>query len=220
MTKIFVIEKKKSYAIITGDIVGSSKLKPAQRKNLIGILKSTSKEIRIVYKKIIPFDVDIFRGDSWQLLVTEPKSALRIALLFRASLKSKMGIRVFDSKIFIGVSTIDSLPGQRVSLGNGEAFVLSGRGLENLKKHKMGIDYPSFEKNDYLGLIVRLIDVLATGWTVKQSASVNGALKGLTQKEIAESLNLKQQTVYGHLIGSHFTEIEHVLNVLENNSFE
>lgn len=220
MAKKFVIDKKKSYAILTGDIVGSSKLNPAQRKKLLGYLKSTSKEIRKLYKDLVPFDVDIFRGDSWQLLVTESKFALRIALLFRASLKSKMDIREFDSKIFIGIGTIDSFPGQRVSLGNGEAFVLSGRGLENLKKYIMGIDYPSFEKNDYLGLIVQLIDVLASDWTVKQSASLSGALKGLTQKEIADSLKLKQQTVYGHLTGSHFTEIEHVLHFIENEGFQ
>ncbi len=219
MAKKFVIDKKKSYAILTGDIVGSSKLKPAQRKKLLGILKSTSKEIRKLYKNIVPFDVDIFRGDSWQLLVTEPKLALRIALLFRASIKSKMGIREFDSKIFIGVGKIDSFPGQRVSLGNGEAFVLSGRGLENLKKYKMGIDYPSFEKNDYLRLIVQLVDVLASDWTVKQSASVSGALKGLTQKKIAESFEFTQQAVHYHLNSADWVHIENVLAALENDNY-
>lgn len=217
MAKKFVIDKKKSYAILTGDIVGSSKLKPAQRKKLLSKLKSTSKEIKKLYKDIIPFDVDIFRGDSWQLLVTEPTLALRVALLFRSTLKGEMGIREFDSKIFIGIGRIDSLPGDRVSLGNGEAFVLSGRGLENLKKYRMGIDYPTFDKNEYLNLVVQLVDVFVSNWTIKQSTSISGALKGLTQKKIAESLELKQQTVYDHLAGSYLSHIENVLEVIEND---
>lgn len=217
MAKKFVFDKKKSYAILTGDIVGSSKLSPAQRKKLLSELISTSKEIRNIYKDIIPFDVDIFRGDSWQLLVTEPKLALRVALLFRSTLKGKMSIREFDSKIFIGVGTIDSLPGERVSLGNGDAFVLSGRGLESLKKYRMGIGYPSFDKNDYLNLVVQLIDVFATNWTIKQSTSISGALKGWTQKKIAESLGLKQQTVYDHLTGSYLSHIENALETIEND---
>lgn len=217
MANKFVIDKKKSYAVLTGDIVGSSNLKPAQRKKLLSELKSTSKEIRKLYKDVIPFDVDIFRGDSWQLLVTEPRLALRIALLFRSTLKGKMNIREFDSKIFIGVGTINSLPGERVSLGNGDAFVFSGRGLEKLKKYRMGIDYPAFDKNEYLNLIVQLIDVFAANWTIKQSTSISGALKGWTQKRIADSLELKQQTVYDHLIGSYLPHIENALKIIEND---
>lgn len=217
MAKKFVIDKKKTYAVLTGDIVGSSKLTPAQRKKLLNELQSASNEIRNLYKDIIPFEADIFRGDSWQLLVSNPKLALRIALLFRATLRGKMGISGFDSKIFIGVGTIDSFSGERVSLGSGEAFVLSGRGLENLKKYRMGIDYPEFNKNDYLNLIVQLVDVFATNWTIKQSTSISGALKGWTQKKIAESLELKQQTVYDHLTGSNLSHIENALGTIEND---
>lgn len=220
MANKFVIDKKKSYAILTGDIVGSSNLKPAQRKKLLSELKSTSKEIRKLYKDVIPFDVDIFRGDSWQLLVTEPRLALRIALLFRSTLKGKMNIREFDSKIFIGVGTIDSFPGERVSLGSGQAFLLSGRGLESLMKYKMGIDYPGFDKNDYLKLVVQLVDVFASNWTVKQSIAVGGALKGWSQKKIAESWGddkLTQQAVHKHLLSAFWLPIEDVLEKIESS---
>lgn len=218
MAKKFVVDKNEVYAILTGDIVGSSKLTTTQRKKLLGILKKTSQELRRMYKNIVPFKIDIFRGDSWQLFVADPKFSLRIALLFRSTLKGKMDIRGFDSKIFIGVGTIDSLPGERVSLGHGEAFILSGRGLENLRKNRMGIDYPAFDKNDYLKVIIELVDVFASNWTVKQSIAIRGALKDWSQQRIAESWEgdeLTQQAVQKHLVSSHWSAIESVLNKIE-----
>lgn len=221
MTAKFIIDKKKSYAILTGDIVGSSKLNASQRKKLLNAIRKTSKELRKLYKTIIPLDIDIYRGDSWQLLVTEPMSALRIALFFKATLKSKMEIHGFDTKIFIGVGTIDSLNNKRVSLGNGQAFLLSGRGLEKLNKNRLGIDYPSYKKNDYLNLIFQLVDVLASKWTVKQSIAIRGALNGWSQQKIAESWEgnrLTQQAVQKHLVSSHWFIIENVLKKIENEN--
>lgn len=221
MAKKFVIDKERHYAILTGDIVGSSELSAAQRKKLLTALQDTSKELRSLYKDVIPFDADIFRGDSWQLLVTQPNLSLRIALLFRSTLKGKMEIRNFDSKIFIGIGSIDSLPGKRVSLGSGQAFVLSGRGLEKLKNYRMGIDYPAFGKNDYLKLVIQLVDVFASNWTVKQSIAVSGALKGWPQQKIAESWGddkLTQQAVHKHLLSAFWLPIEEVLEKIESSN--
>jgi cytochrome c556 len=62
------IEKGKLYAVITGDIVNSSKLPAEQRQRLHHIMKEGSNALRKAFKESVPLDADIFRGDSWQLL--------------------------------------------------------------------------------------------------------------------------------------------------------
>lgn len=123
------VESGKIYAVITGDIVGSSKLKPAERKELHTALKDTSDKLTEHFKQLVPLRVEIFRGDSWQLLVIDPAQSLRIGLFFRAFLRGKMKSTRVDTRISIGVGSIDLIPEGSISSGDGEAFRSSGEAL-------------------------------------------------------------------------------------------
>ena len=76
------IDRNRIYAVISGDIIRSSKLPLSERAELPNIMKQASNELRTFLAQSVPLSVDIYAGDSWQLLVSEPGEALRAALFY------------------------------------------------------------------------------------------------------------------------------------------
>jgi hypothetical protein len=208
-------------AIITGDLIKSSKLSPKDWEKLHAVMNESSRLLRESFRKIVPLDVDIFRGDSWQMLVLEPASALRLSLFYRATIRAKMAMRNLDTRMAIAVGKIDSIPKTRVSEGHGEAYKLSGEALDNLYGSKSGNMYFVHENNEHtltLDIIVRLIDAIASRWTDKQALAISGALKGMKQEEIAEKLweeKITQQAVAQHLSRAGWYALEKGIDFFE-----
>jgi len=200
------VEKNRLYAIATGDIIDSSKLSPPDRKRLLFVMQRASVALRSFLKEAVPLEVDIFRGDSWQMFIAQPEKALVAALYFRAYLKATMAPRRVDTRLAVGVGTIDFLPNDRVSKGDGEAFRYSGRALEELKgHHRMAFVFPRrFDEQIALAVqtVVYLIDALVVRWTPRQALAVLGALEGKNQDEIGAKWPggpISQQAVAQHL---------------------
>jgi hypothetical protein len=200
--------------VITGDIINSSKLSPGEWEKLHAVLNETSRQLRASFNNVMPLDIDIFRGDSWQLLVLDPPQSLRISLLFRGLVRAKMGLPGLDMRMAIALGKIDSFPKTRVSHGRGEAFQLSGQALDSLHRAKFG--NMSFiggrvDEAAALDTVVRLIDAIAGRWTVKQALAVSGGLKGMRQEEIADKFwpkKITQQAVAQHLRRAGWSAVE------------
>jgi hypothetical protein len=196
------IEKGKLYAVITGDIVNSSKLPSEQRQRLHRIMKEGSKALRKTFEESVPLDVDIFRGDSWQLLVADPPKSLRIGLFYRAYLRAWMETCRLDTRMAIAVGTIDFVPDDRVSRGDGQAYQYSGSGLEEMTKaSNLCFRFPERQIEESLDVLVHLLDVLAMNWSDKQALAITGALQGLKQEKIGSLWKppITQQSVNRHL---------------------
>lgn len=198
------------YAVLTGDVVGSSKLDDATRRLLPDALKKASKAARSLFGNTIPLDADIFRGDSWQLVVSDAKLGLRVALFFRAHLRGNSPGIGLDTRISIGIGQIKFLPKQQVSQGDGPAFRESGKMLESMpKSRRLALSIADSEMPGVVS-VVALIDVLMVRWTEKQALAVVGALRHLKQEEIGNSWNppVKQQVIARHLQQSSWKTIE------------
>lgn len=193
-------------AVITGDIVGSSRLDREERGWLHGHLQEASRQLRYTWSDIVPYHIDIFRGDSWQLLVAQPPRSLMVALYLRTFVRSGLASLRLDTRLAIGVGKVEGIPGGNVSSGHGEAFSLSGAALEGLVRgHRMtialskDIDRPSLSALD---VVLKLVDALAQRWTPKQAFAVGKSLAGLTQEQIASEWlerHITQQAVAQHL---------------------
>jgi len=212
------IAPTKKYAVITGDIVDSSKLSKTQRKQLPAQIAKASRDTRDFFGAAVPMEVDVFRGDGWQLIVSEPTASLRVGLFFRACLRTaaKRG-RGLDTRLAIAIGTVDFV-GDRVSGGDGEAYRLSGRLLEQIPgKQRLQIALPGEAGDDAIAVIVRLIDVIARGWTGRQAQAVCGALRGWTQEKIAGSWpgKVSQQAVTKHLDAANWPALEEALILVE-----
>ena len=199
------------FAVITGDIVGSSDLTVPDRRRLVTMISESSRQLRKILGKAVPLDVDVFRGDSWQLLLTDPILSLRTSLMFRALLRWKMESSTFDTRLAIGIGTVDMVPRRRVSEGSGEAFRASGLALDSMKKRRMAFAFPGSDVQAPLDALVGLLDEIALHWTDRQARAVVGAMQGWTQRKIAatwEDSGITQQAVALHLEAAGWHAVE------------
>ena len=123
------------YAVLTGDIIASSGMSAETLSGVRAGLQEAAEVFCNGYKSSVEArmdraaDIDMYRGDGWQLLLTEQALALRLALFLRATLRAKHGA---DTRIAIAVGGCDEINGEKLSLSVGEAFTLSGRALEGM----------------------------------------------------------------------------------------
>ena len=209
------------YAVVTGDIIRSSQLQKKVHSRLNRVLKSNAKLLSDKFKGFIPYEMDFFRGDSWQVVILNPEMSLRIALLFRLLLHTGMSSVKVDTRMAIGVGNIDFVPENNVSSGIGEAFTISGRGLERMPRNQFTSFYINNDENEdiaiCLQIITKLIDAIATKWTLKQAKAIQGALFGLSQDQISSTWDppITQPTVANHLKRASWGAIENGLDYFE-----
>jgi hypothetical protein len=204
---MFIMDKDKIYAVITGDIVKSGKF-GREREKALKILKDALNSLSDFRGKSIEGVSDIFRGDSFQIVVSEPKHALEIAIYLKAQLLSKtIKGKIIDVRIAIGIGNIESLNRKNIKESDGEAFRLSGKALDNISKYrrfsiKSGID----ELNKQLEFISSSIDSITRRWSPEQAEAILLWLRGDTQISISKKLEISQPAVNQRLqLGGHFT---------------
>jgi hypothetical protein len=207
------------FAVLTGDIVSSSSFKGKGENRVLAWILTAEKALKVGLPGAFHAGIDIFRGDSWQLVLRDPGSSLRAVLLFRSIMLSAAGI---DSRVSVGFGTVEYLPQENVSTGTGEAFTFSGMGLTAMSgPSRMTLEFPPQNRNSLtraLNVITSLIDLQVQSWTRKQAAAVSGALTGLTQQQIADSWSggaISQQAVSQHLENAGWSRIEDSLDYFE-----
>ncbi|MCK5795001.1 MAG: hypothetical protein KAH12_09850 [Anaerolineales bacterium] len=210
------------FAVLTGDIVESSQLNGGQGYPISNIIDKINSRVFSYFRSSIYQDIDVFRGDSWQMVVMDASQSLRIALLLRALLRSEKSIEPTDTRVSIGFGRIDYLPEKDISSGNGEAFRLSGSGLDQCRKsQQMILSFPLANRSSLtegLNILIKFIDFQTQRWTAKQSDAIAGALVGLTQREIASEWiqkGITQQAVSQHLDNAGWNTINSSIRYFE-----
>jgi hypothetical protein len=218
------VDTGRKVAVLTGDIVGSSGLQRVDQRPISALIDSAGNAVKLQFQTAIHAEIDIFRGDSWQMVLLKPALAVRIGLFFRALLRARYGM---DSRVSIGFGTVDYLPQEDISTGTGQAFILSGQGLETCRKPaRMKLSFPDKEypvDEGAVNVIIQLIDLQAGRWTSGQSQAVAGALLNLTQVEIAASWKpspISQQAISQHLDNAGWIQINRALGYLEGALLE
>lgn len=189
-------KSKKLYSVLTGDIIKSSKLSIEMHKLLIKVMHNCSKELSIVFPGALKYEPELFRGDSWQLLIQKPEYALSIALFYRAYLKAKMQIDSIDARMALSFGTVDIIAS---SLGVGDAYKISGKALDKKGKRKMKFVSDILTNQQIIDLVVQNTDFISSRWTSRQSKIILLSLQYKNQKEIARKLRITQQAVSQHL---------------------
>lgn len=147
-----------------------------------------------------------FRGDSWQFVVCEAPYAVDAAVCFRASLlvrgHDEFGKRM-NSAIAIGFGTVDFFPDDESSAGGGQAYELSGKRLDRMRRRVPGMIASGLGPMDpCISAILGLVDTMIRRWTPSQASAVRYAIHGLTQVEAAALWKpgaISQQAVHKHL---------------------
>ena len=197
-------------AVITADIVNSTKLSKPEYKKLV-------KSLTVVLQ---PHQYEFFRGDSFQVLIKSAEEAFKILLQTRTSAMKLSGASMptADIRASIGIGNI-KFPVKSFQTASGDVFVLSGRSFDKLPKEErliMVCDEKHKAINLGLKLTSQFIDYHFQRLTFKQAAVVHELLMNRTQIDTAKRLKKSQATVHKHTQSAGWPEIEKLLEDYKN----
>lgn len=184
-------------AVLTCDLVNSSKLQTEDRltlnKEIKGIVKELSRQDQAEYM--------VYRGDSLQGLLDDPSQSLKHAIYLKAFIKaykvasSKRSTEA-DIRISIGTGLIDYVS-ENLLESDGQAFRNSGRTLDSMKKkgRTLMLTTPDEDVNKEWDVILSLLDEVMGKWTIPSAEIIWRLIKGMDDKEIGKELGISQPAV-------------------------
>jgi hypothetical protein len=197
-------------AVLTGDIVNSTRLKKITEKKLLKILTAA----------LAAHQFEFYRGDSFQVYVKNPAEALTTALICRTaaiSLSKSETINESDIRISIGIAAVTT-PVKKLGTSKGEAFILSGRAFDEMTGAGTRLIMTSGNSLANVGLeiISDYLNAIFKAMTGKQAEVIFELLKGKAQQEVAGLLKKSKSTVHQHVTAGRWAEIEKLLQQYEN----
>lgn len=197
-------------AVLTGDIVNSTRLKKVTEKKLLKILEAA----------LASYKFEFYRGDSFQVYVKKPIEALKTALLCRTaaiSVSKNEEVNLSDVRISIGIGAV-TMQVKTLGAAKGEAFILSGRAFDELAgtDTRLTIATGNSLANAGLQIIADYLNAILKVMTGKQAEVIFELLKNQTQQEVAKLLKKSKSTVHQHVIAGRWNEIEKLLQQYEN----
>jgi hypothetical protein len=187
-------------SVITGDIINSRLYTDAS------VWLHPLKKLLAEWGKS-PKTWEIFRGDSFQLEISQPQNALLAAIRIKACIKS---ISKLDVRMGIGLGE-KKYDAPRITESNGPVFVNSGETFEELKKAKqrLSIKSPWPELDTQLNLLFRMASIALDKWSpaTAQLVALSIANSGLSQKELGDKIERTQSTISEGQKRAHYEEI-------------
>jgi hypothetical protein len=183
-------------AVLTGDLVRSTALSHNDLLVARDALKGAAAEIRGWARGAV-HGPDFFRGDSWQLVLTDDVLLLRAAVYLRTALRALDPQA--DTRIAIGLGSVDALDIDSVSQSMGEAFTLSGRALDDMNRFEGFIlAMPHWSRSQaYLPTVIAFCDHVVGAWSPSQAKVALEVLRpdDRTQEDVGKALGVSRQFV-------------------------
>lgn len=173
-------------SVITGDIIGS---RQQQSEHWVEDLK----KILAPFGKT-PNQWEVYRGDEFQIEVSNPEDALLAAILVKAHLRAIKS----DARMSIGFGD-KTHNAERISESNGSAFIHSGELFETLKKQKvtLALRTGNIDFDEKINLMLQLALTFMDSWLVQSAEFVAVAIENpnLSQEELGQKLGINQAAV-------------------------
>lgn len=211
------------FAVLTGDIIRSRLLSKSDLDAVRSYLLNAMDVVKGWKRGLVKGEPEFFRGDAWQLLLKSPALAMRVGVFLRASLLADGRT---DSRISIGLGEVENISPSRVSLSTGEAFLMSGHGLDGMTLYSnMTIEVPESAGPlcEWLPVVGHLCDSIIGQWTKRQAEIISMAIgpKELTHEEIARRLDptVSKQAVTKALKGANWRVIREAIHRFEKTAW-
>lgn len=197
------------HAVLTADIVNSTKLEKRAEKKLFSALA----------KILRPYPNEFYRGDSFQAYIEDPKKSLHITLLCRTIAISLMPERTLpvDVRASVGIGKVET-PVRKLGLAKGQAFILSGRSFDKMHNSasRLSLITSNAVVNAGLEVLSDYINSIYSGMTAKQAEVVFELLSGHNQQKTATRLKKSNSTIHQFVIAGRWPEIKKILRQFEN----
>ncbi len=185
--------------VITADVIDSSSVTLELRRRLLESIVDVMEKVKAV-KHI---DYEIFRGDSIQVVVEDSRDSMLVGILMKAGLRSrtpKSEHTMWDMRVSIGVGKVE-FDGSGISVSDGEAFRLSGRGLDSIGKSTIAVSTPWTSVNEEFAVSTPFVDDTITKWTEGQASQMFRALLyNESNQELSAVFGVSPQTISRTLI--------------------
>jgi len=203
------MKKNKIVGVITGDIINSSSLSEKSKSDL-------KKQLEVLTNNNpgIQLPLQFFRGDSFQLMCAAEKTA-SLAVLIQAVVISTAGTL---ARISVGIGQAALIKEGEVLQSDGEAFVLSGHQLDEMKPanriFKVAVANEKIRPS--LEITTLLAENIILDWKPGQATVISMNPQALSQREIADNLNISAAAVSKTLKATKWAAIEQYLTWFEN----
>ncbi|MDQ8015051.1 MAG: SatD family protein [Flavobacterium nitrogenifigens] len=172
-------------SVITGDIIGSRQQSEHWVEDLKKILAPFGHT---------PSQWEVYRGDEFQIEISNPEDALLAAILVKAHLRAIKS----DARMSIGFGD-KTHNAERISESNGSAFIHSGELFETLKKQKVTLAMRTGDTDldEKLNLMLQLALTFMDSWLVQSAEFISVAIENptLSQEELGKKLGINQAAV-------------------------
>ena len=181
--------------IITADVVGSTQMDTEVRNALPEILNGIVDSMQ----GITPLHLEMYRGDSFQIVVDNYAKAPFVAVLIRIGLMRNScmaNMSKLDARVSVGIGNVSYIA-DTIGKSDGEAFVLSGRAFDHLGKKRLVMVTSNELVNGELAVYESILDELLSDGTCARSRTIFALLLNpeLTMEKIGHLLGMSKQAV-------------------------
>lgn len=207
-------------AVLTGDIVNSTKMSDEVYSELILELKSL---LKIAYEKYKAVG-EIYRGDEFQIQFPDPSYAIECTLLIKLALHlsrfSKKPIQCTLSLAYGSHSILDEKP----NTSSGPVFINSGRGLDKTQRGDISVNFnENLEKtNKEIVLLTQFLNHILNRLTKSQAELLNQYIKSnyAEHKKIADITGTTRQNISNRLGNIGAFLVRDYIDIINNKVIE
>lgn len=201
-----------TFAVLTGDIVGSSELTARELEAAMAALGDAAGQIGTWEDGI----VTAFArrgGDGWQLALDRPHLSLRAVLFLKAALRRADPGGTTRIAVAEGDGTLPPPPRRDPNAAHGPAFTASGRALGAMPRHAR----LTHAAGGAMAAAFRLADHISDGWTQAQARALFEVLPPGSGKraEAAARIGITREAVNQALWSAGYRALSDAMNHLE-----
>lgn len=201
-------------AILTGDLIQSRRADGARVAAAFDVLQTAALDFGQAHDLDLRFTR--YRGDGWQVALSDPRLTLDAILFFTARLRAAQP--KIATRIAAGIGPVETLGTNDLSDGTGPAFFISGDQIDGMSpKRRLTL---AGAGHSYAA-IIDLTEFITAGWTAAQAEAVACALQDdqRTHQDIAKILGITRQAVQSRLAGAGFGYFENAIYAIRNHDF-
>lgn len=205
------------FAVLTGDLIGSTQAGAKAVDHAMTTLAEAARKIDLWNEDKTRFTR--FRGDGWQIYLDFPGNAFRASLFLLASLKGS-GCTL-GTRISIGVGAVESLGTDSLADARGEAFSISGHGLDYMHRAETLTFSTRTPVSKWIDAIIALTQFQTDRWSQEQAQAVALALDqdNKTVEELARPLGITRQAMQARLKGAGFHALTNAIYAFQSYDY-